>query len=327
MQDDETAPEKPSLSAAFNAAVREALTDFPKLKGKFAIIETEEGEIHGIVHPAITGFSTIEEMEKYLTEGAQHSDKIQSSYTRYDAAHGGMSVIFYNSAFQQQVFSNDAEENALGVIDHELGHILVPGALDSSTPDASLKSENKADLYSVLRKARRTGAGASDCRTLAFTRAHALITDGSAEKQDHFTAFALLELAEIAKTTKLSTMTPDMAIGMADMLGEQFSPTAARVKAMADAFADCRGSTDVAATARKIAEITTAPDASDDVFKLGSFALSFYLKGLIRVHGAPLKLDGAYWDDVREKIAARDAQSKAPAGLIIISSGAATGPS
>lgn len=326
MQDPENTTGKPSLSDAFNAAVNDVLADFPKLKGKFAVVETEEGKIHGIVHPAATGFQTIEQIEKYLTEGAQHSDELQTSYTRHDPNHKGLSVIFYNSAFQQQVFGDDERENALGVIDHEIGHILVPGGLDSSTPDAAIKSENKADLHAVLRKARREGAGAADCRTLAFTRAHALITDGSAEKQEHFTTFALLELAEIAKTTKLSTFTPDMAIGMADMLGEQYAPSAARVAAMAEAFAPCRNQP-AEVVARKMAEITTAPGASDDVFKLGSFALSFYLKGLIRVHDQPLKLEGAYWDDVRDKIAAREAQPKTPAGLIIISSGISAGPS
>jgi len=113
---------------------------------------------------------------------------------------------------------------------------------------------------------------------------------------------------------------------MADMLGEQYAPSAARVAAMAEAFAPCRNQP-AGIVARKMAEITTAPDASDDVFKLGSFALSFYLKGLIRVHDAPLKLEGAYWDEVRDKIAARDAQPKAPAGLILFSSNAPGGPS
>jgi hypothetical protein len=324
MQADDTARQKPSLSAAFNAVAQQAVADFPTLANRFVLVDIEEGQIHGLAHPALTNFSSIEALEQYLSEAATAASDNNTSTSRYDGTHNGLTAIFYNSlAQQEQVFGSDDVENALGVVHHELGHILVPGGMDDSTPDAAIKSENIADLFSALRKARRDGDDdPAGVRLLAFTRARKLILDGGADAQEHFTTFSLLELADMMQTTSMGNMPPQMAVGMAEMLGGQYAPSAARVRDMAEAFAECRGSTDVAATARKIAAITTSPAASDDVFKLGSFVMSYYLKGLLRVNNQPLKLEGAYWDDIREKIAAREAKPAKPQGLLIIGAAA-----
>ncbi|MEZ0262529.1 MAG: hypothetical protein ACAH80_16110 [Alphaproteobacteria bacterium] len=331
MQENETAPEKPSLSAAFNAVAQEAVADYPALAGRFILVDLQEGQIHGIPNLMVTKFRSVEEVEKYLNDKAQKAIEQNTSNSVYDGTRGGLGVIFYNGDAQQPIFGTSDVENALGVIDHELGHILIPGGMDSTTPDASIKSENKADLFSALRKARRDGEDdIAGTRLLAFTRARALILSGNEETQEHFTTFSLMKLAEMMRTTPMHKLQPQMAVGMAEMLGDQYSPSAERVKALAEAFTPCRGMDPrlgAEGVARNIASVTTAPDASDDVFKLGSFVMSFYLNGQIRVHGKPLKLEGAFWDDVREKIAAREAQPKAPAGLILFASGASNGPS
>jgi hypothetical protein len=68
---------------------------------------------------------------------------------------------------------------------------------------------------------------------------------------------------------------------------------------------------------RRIADATLAPDAAAETVRLGSFVLSFYLRGAVSIDGAPLKLDGEYWDGVRNALKARS-PTPAAQGLILL---------
>jgi hypothetical protein len=315
------------LSVIFNAVVRETLQDFPALNGRFILVDIEEGALYGLPNLLATRFPSVEAVEAYLNEGAQAASAANTSVSRFDPAHD-LRVIFYNSAAKQQTFGGNDAENILGIIDHEIGHLVADNETED-TPDGAIRSETRADLFAALRNAQRSGStakqnGAADAesiRLLAFTRAYALMADGGAEAQEHFTAFALLELAETSNTTHLAALKPQMAAGMAEFMGQQYAAKASEAAEIAAAFKPYRDAIAAGGTPEQalktVAETALGKNASDGTAKLGGFLLDYYLKGKISIHGQPVQLAGDYWDGVREQLKAREAPA-APAGLIIL---------
>lgn len=322
---------QPSLRDVFNAVASEAVRDFPELKGRFILVDVEEGIPFGIPNLMTTNFPSIDALEQYLNPISQSVSASGTSKAIYDPEHN-LGVIFYNSAAKSEPLGNAVGEvaNAIAVIDHELGHIVIPAKDDINTPDGSIRSETQADLFGALRQMKRVGNSDQPARRLAYTRARALVLQGGDDAQEHFSAFALLELADMSKTTNLAALTPQMATGMAEVLGEQYAVSAAEAKQLADAFAPVRAAmadADMTAenVAREMAKITLSATVGSNIYRLGSFVLEPYLEGDIRVFGKPLKLEGGYWDEVRAQVAARDA-APATGGLLIISPKAAPTP-
>lgn len=313
--------ERPALSAIFNRAAEAAVRDFPGLAGRFMIVDLEAGEIHGLPDLAKTGFSSVEALEAHINDAAGAALENGTSTAHHDKSHGGLSIIFYNSANE-----GDAAAGALGVVDHELGHLVVNGALETEGPDGEIYAETAADLFSALRQMQRGGNHPAGIRTLAFTRAYDLINRGNADAQAHFTSFALLELADMAKTTDLSKLEPMLAAGMAEMLARQYAVTAKESASLAKSFegyAETSASLGLDAALKTVAAKALDAEAPEAQRKLAKFFLGFHLEGKILVQGAPVQLQGAFWDDVRERLD-RDAP-KAPAGLILLAPRASFG--
>ncbi|MDE1152246.1 MAG: hypothetical protein PW788_06900 [Micavibrio sp.] len=318
MADENEISARPALSAAFNKVAQRTVADFPELEGRFLLIDLDAGEIHGEPNMLKTAFSTVEEVEAYINDAAQSAIESGTSSSTYSPEHK-LSIIFFNSAGQTS-FGGAAVEEALGIIDHEIGHIVVKGALETSTFSELVYAETAADLYASMSHARRNGNDPAAIRTLAFNRAYGLVTRGDEDTQAHFTAFALLELADMAKTTDFSKMEPRLAAGMAEMLAQQYALTEPEVKMLADTFKDYRAKaeTGIETALKYVAQQTLAPDASPAVERLGGFMLSFYLDGKISVDGKPVRLAGAEWDDVRAQLKQKTERPAAPAGIILL---------
>lgn len=323
MAQPEEIPAQPPLRDVFNAAAHEAVRDFPELEGRFILVDVEEGIPFGIPNLLATRFGSIGELEKYLNARSQAVSASGSTKAMVDPDHN-LSMIFYNSAVKASPLGDSASEiaNAIAVIDHELGHIVIPAKEDINTPDGSIRSETQADLFGALRQMKRIGNTDQAARRLAYTRARALVIQGGDDAQEHFSTFALLELADMTKNTNLAVLSPQMATGMAEVLGTQYAVTAAEAKQLADAFAPVRALVDKEAPAedvvREMAKVTMAATIGSNTSRLGSFVLEPYLEGDVRVFGKPLKLEGAHWDEVRAQVAARNAAS-APGSFLIIS--------
>ncbi len=325
----ETTPQQKDtgLSAVFNAVVRETLQDFPALNGRFILVDIEEGQLYGLPNLIATRFPSVDAVEAYLNEGAQAASAANTSVSRFDPAHD-LRVIFYNSAAKQQTFGGDDVENTLGIIDHEVGHLVADNEAED-TPDGVLRSETRADLFAALRNIKRSGSAAGQngkadaeaIKLLAFTRAYALMADGGADAQEHFTTPALLELAETSNTTHLAGLKPQMAAGMAEFMGQQYAPKASEAAEIAAAFKPYRDTLAAGGTPEQalktVAEATLGKNTGDGTAKTGAFLLDYYLKGKISIHGQPLTLAGDYWDGVREQLKARET-APAAFGLIIL---------
>lgn len=310
-----------SLSSLFNALAAETQRDFSDMRGRFILVDVQEGAPYGLPNLPATRYGSIEQLERDLQQGAQRAEDANTSMAYHDPAHG-LNVIYFNSAAQLAPMGGDSGsvENILAVIDHELGHLVVPAGDDINTPDGTLRAETQADLFGMLRRMKRGGNNPHAPEMLAFSRARALLMTGDADAQEHFTAFALMELAAMAKTTDLSKLTPLAATGMADLLGRQYALTAAEAKTLAESFAPYRDAVESGVpledTLKTLAAVTLDEKASANTRRLGGFVLSFYLDGKINLHGKPLTLSGDAWDDVRAHL--KDTKPAAPAGLIIV---------
>ena len=113
------------------------------------------------------------------------------------------------------------------------------------------------------------------------------------------------------------------------MLARQYALPEEDVRRLRDAFSACADTMKKTGNAeeavRRVAEATLAPGAAEDVFRLGSFTLSFYLASKVSVHGKPLELEGAYWDDVRAQLKSRE-EKPAASGLIILARNSGLSP-
>jgi len=299
-----------SLREIFNRAVREVHEDFPQLKGRFTIISLQENTMHGVLTPEATELDKAA-LGKYVVDTMQSSRDKKSSIA---STRGKAKVVVFNDvASHRNLFTSPKMPPALGImgiIDHEVGHLLVPDAMKYETMAQKLYSEAAADTYAIIRNLQRFNGSGNPIEILSWQRALSFIESGS---QSHFTSFTLEAFAKVKDKIDFEALTPVEALHLARRFALENAPHESLMNNLIDIFQPYRDALDSGMprteALKVLAEITLGPNTGYYTFKLGSIVLEQYLEGNILHGGKRLDLEGPYWDEKREEIAARYIQS------------------
>jgi hypothetical protein len=198
-------------------------------------------------------------------------------------------------------FDAPDEINLMAIFDHEMAHLLIPGAIGGDTLSQEIFSESAADVYAVIRSIQRFGRDSPGAKVLAWARADHFITTGEA---GHFTFFALQALARMDEA-EIRRLSPRDSLELARRIAEENTPTERQIYALQDAFEPYRrarhegGVVNGLAT---LAEMTLDPRTGGAISRLGGAVLAEYLNDKISFHGQPCQLRGHYWDAVRHDL-------------------------
>ena len=199
--------------------------------------------------------------------------------------------------------SND-EEN-LFVFDHEIGHMVCK----NGGPAYFNLRECAADAYATIRHIQRLGLS-DTVRAIADTRAVELVF--RPDNGDHFTSpvtEAILADAEKMDFTALDAkQTAELAnrYALAHVLNTaDHANAAAAFKALRGRLPELAAGD--AAPLRALADIVLETD-SPTIFRWGAKAIRALLDGKILCDGIRIQPPASEWEDVRLKLAARDAE-------------------
>jgi hypothetical protein len=292
---------KLSLSHIFNKEVQRALQDYSHLRGKFAFVNNADKTMVYDIDPAVSGFRSKRQLERYLLDAAAQSSKA-GPFSSKDP-NLNLSIIAY-SPLPISLFTrgaDSAEKEALAIFDHELGHLVVKGSMASRDPTYR---ECAADAFSIIRHMQRYGTQTDIISIISWRRAFDFVTSGNPE---HFTTLAVDELDRLKSRIDFQEMTAEQIKDLAMRIALNHTPHPDISNNAAMAFApvrqtlqQTRGNLEMAL--RTLAEITL--DYKDDyhIFKIGSTILQSFLDGKIANDKGPMQLKGQFWDDVRHEL-------------------------
>jgi hypothetical protein len=300
-------PDRRLLRDIFDAAIAEVHDVFPETRGRFCILNVVDQEIHGRIFLENTGLPSYAALDRII---AREMDKTDDSPTA--TMNRGARILAYRSrAGSDYMFAGAnarPEVNLMAIFDHEMAHLLVPGAIGGDTVTQEIFSESTADVYAAIRSIQRFGAESPGAEKLAWARAMNFINSGD---PGHFTFFALDALGQM-KDVNFHALSPRETLDLARRIAAENTPPERLVQRLQHVFRDYRdvrrNDGDVAALAM-LADITLDENADRNTFRVGKAVLDRFLAGTILIGGRPCLLEGRYWDSVRGALwRHRDAQ-------------------
>jgi hypothetical protein len=197
---------KKKLTEIFNKFSANALKDFPKLKDSFMLIDGKTGQAIGEVDPDKLRISPQELATKIAQQanaeqpggGYAETYQLQPDYFSTVVKKGEIYAIRYN---QNLPVTGDAERDTLLVLEHELGHAVVPGAIGANTNVNY--AESAADVFAMLKYIGRNGDDGIITKMARMRSIHLLSGD-----LDHFTNAALSVLNSEKNTLDVAHLTP-----------------------------------------------------------------------------------------------------------------------
>ncbi|MEZ0223075.1 MAG: hypothetical protein ACAH83_00850 [Alphaproteobacteria bacterium] len=291
------------LREIFKVAVREAKESYPDLAGRFTVINLPDNVMHGRLDISRTSFKSEDALRDAVKKAIESSSKLKSSIATLNE---DLCMIVYNPNPASDALFTTANMprpmNVLAIFDHELGHLLIPDAMKTSTLSESLFSEAAADVYAVTRNIQRFGEHAQGASVISWKRAVGFVEHGG---QSHFTFFALDALAQMQEKIDFKALTPQQTLQLARRIALEHTPHENLVRNLSDAFQPYRDTLKSHGrdTALKVLmEITLAEESGYYAFRLGAQMLEKYLQGSISVGGKKVKLEGPWWDEKRKEL-------------------------
>lgn len=291
----------------FDAAVAEAYELHPEAKANIFFLDVAHARPSHPDAATRDGLAALlkghEEWQRDLTEELKRR-KITKSSAMMELGTGEGAAYFAFLYLKKDMQSalgtkHDLDENLQMVFDHEFAHALITQA-HGATPLA----ESTADVYSAIRYFQRHGTETGTVEKLMKRRAvHAVLN----QDVEHFTTPALEYLLQLKHDMDFKALTPAETISAAEFIAREATPDDKTLKNLARHFnkfaAPMQHVTDDAPL-RQLAE-TVFKSRSPDVKKWGSMALGAFLDNHIklRTDTKNVKLTGAYWQDVRKKLA------------------------
>lgn len=299
-------PDKRLLRDIFNAAVEEVHDIFPETRGRFCILNVVDQEIYGRIYLENTRLPSYAALDKIIEREMRMADDSPTATFN----HGARILAYRSRPGSDYMFAGTKarpEINLMAIFDHEMAHLLIPGAIGGHTLSQEIFSESAADVYSVLRSIQRFGAESPGAGTLAWARATNFINSGD---PGHFTFFALDALEKMQDRIDFQALSPRETLELARRIALEHTPPDRLVFALQDIFAEYRRvrdrDGDVPAL-HVLADITLDDKAGYHAFKVGRAVLNRFLDGKILLGGAPCLLKGRYWDSVYSELQQRDA--------------------
>jgi hypothetical protein len=196
-----------------------------------------------------------------------------------------------------QGFSTDPEKATMGMLDHEIGHLVVKHAADKTC--SLIDKETRADVYASLRALQRFGG--EEAADLGFHRLNVFLD--SANDIDYLTTFAVDRVIIDSQTADFISLTPKQTVALAEHYAEKYLPSNTELNRLKQDFSAL--TTDF--TLGKISEITLAAPVDSLTFYIGARALN----AKMRLHEDHLfkGADAKKWQAIRTTLQERMTQS------------------
>jgi hypothetical protein len=296
-----TPPARGLLRDMFNAVVREAHEMFPETIGRFCILNVVDQEIHGRIWLENTGLPSYAALERIIDKEMRKTDSSPTA----TLARGARIISYRSAAGSDNMFAGfDAppEINLMAIFDHEMAHLLIPGAIGGDTLSQEIFSESAADVYAVIRSIQRFGNDSPGAKILAWARADNFITTGQA---GHFTFFALKALERLQEDIDVTKLSPRESLDLARRIAAENTPSEKFVMSLKDAFAPYRRARregGIFEGLAVLAEMSLDRRETRAVADISTAVLAEFLDGKISIDGHPCPLRGRYWDAVRDDL-------------------------
>ncbi|HCS22175.1 MAG TPA: hypothetical protein DIW20_00375 [Rhodospirillaceae bacterium] len=300
------AVERKSLSGVFNAFVRETKQELPEISGHFAILNIPEAKVHMDISLEKAGFKDKAALDDYL--GGLYSAYKDSgtSVAHFDGSRN-LAILVYNGPKHMQMFADpvrDNLKNIVGIMDHELGHMLVEGGYyygNRFSLTEIIHAETGADIYAGLRHISRFAGSFMDIETLSWQRTKDLLEVGAVS---HFTSFGLDKLAALAEENDLSGIKAHQAVQLATRIASEASPHEKTVQGIAQTFTAFSEEDfkrlGAERALRPIAEKILSGELGYFSGRVADKYMAPYLMEQVIMNGKePVLLNGPYWDSVR----------------------------
>ncbi len=318
-------PYEGSLKAVFNAAVNEAVEQYPVLKGRFLFVNAGELTMQHDIDPRRTGFRDERDIQQFAGQMVQEAQGGSAFATKIQEL--GVHVMTYNPLPFRLFTTQDQpyEMEAMATFYHELGHLVAPAAFGSPTEGLA---ENVADVFGILRHIQKYGDESKAIEMGSWGRAWRFVLTGQG---DHFTTLSIDAMPKLLEKLDVQALTPAETAALSARVALQNTPHMEVMATVARNFRDVQKTIAQTRSLSKglkaLAEITLSDDHEKSetyfTFRIGSSALQRFLDGKVnfdvetqkmlfgeRVSNdtGPIKLEGEYWDGVRQRMADRRAQ-------------------
>jgi hypothetical protein len=308
-----------SLTEIFNKFAADAVERFPHLKGQLLVVDMNEMKAHGnseidFKKTGLTPQTALDYISEHPITNEMLKDKNMSSLATFDPKRN-LSLVYINDSVpkdQRKNVSKEDEEHLLFVLDHELAHCALKDGFARATSSrdyAILLGESVADAYALIRYYQRYGAD-SDSKNKYVSpaaRADNFMLWGDST---HFTSFVLDAIAQRKHLIDFDKLTPQQTADLARRFALQYMPPKRVVEDIAADFAPVRSAfrKNPNDGVKALIEKTLADGADYYTFKFGSLWLKGFLDEGKFPDGKPLQLPKSYLDDVKVKLAAREAK-------------------
>lgn len=326
-----TMPQRPplpydgSLKDVFNAAVKEAVQHYPELKGTFLFVNAGEMTMNHDLDPRKTALRSEQEIQQFATQMVREAQGGSAFATKIEQA--GLHVMTYNPLPFRLFTTKDQpyEMEAMATFYHELGHLVAPGAFGSPTEGLA---ENVADVFAILKHIQKYGDDSKAIEMGSWARAWRFVLEGQG---DHFTTLSIDAMPKLLEKLDVKALTPAETAALSARVALQNTPHIEVMATVAHNFRAVKRTIaqtgNVEEGLKALAEITLGDDHAKRetyfTFRIGSSALQRFLDGKVGFDAetqkmlfgkqiwrdtSPIKLEGRYWDDVRDRMAERRAQ-------------------
>ncbi len=318
-------PYEGSLKDVFNAAVKEAVIHYPELKGTFLFVNAGEMTMNHDLDPRKTALRSEDEIQRFATQMVREAQGGSAFATKIEQA--GLHVMTYNPLPFRLFTTKDQpyEMEAMATFYHELGHLVAPGAFGSPTEGLA---ENVADVFAILKHIQKYGDDSKAIEMGSWGRAWRFVLEGQG---DHFTTLSIDAMPKLLEKLDVKALTPEETAALSARVALQNTPHIEVMATVAHNFRAVKRTIaqtgDVEEGLKALAEITLGEDHAKRetyfTFRIGSSALQRFLDGKVGFDietqkllfgkqvsrdTSPIKLEGKYWDDVRDRMAERRAQ-------------------
>lgn len=313
-----------SLKETFNDVVQEALQNHPRaLAGRFVFINIPEKQVIQDVSPDKTRFRTQEQVDSFVNSvSSQIVQSGSSAAALFEPRLGIKALAFTPLPFRLFTTKDQPYEmEALATVYHELGHLIAPNAMGAQQPALA---ENVADIYGIFRHLQKYGDESKAIEVGSWSRAFRFVLTGQG---DHFTTLSIDALPKLLEKLDVNALTPDQTANLASRIALQYTPNVDVMKNVAGSFQNVLPTImrkrSFEAGLKEIADVTLASDQAYFTFRIGSSALKRFLDGKVNFdvetqtqlfgeqvsdYTGPIKLEGEYWDGVRQKMKERSEQ-------------------
>ena len=311
-----------SLKDEFEKAVNGAIKDFEHLKGRFIFVNVPESQVIADIERGRSRVARQEHVDAIVKDLSADAKEAMSSMAGIDPRIGVYTLAYTPAPFR--LFTEQGqpfEMEAMATFFHELGHIVAPNAIGSPT---MALPENVADIYGILRHIQKYGSESKAIEIGSWSRALQFVLHGQG---DHFTTLSIDAMPKILEKLDVNALTPVQTTMLASRIALMNTPHIDAMASVAQAFQNVmptiEKSGDLIAGLKIMAE-TTLKSEGYYTFRIGASALKRFLDNKVvfdketqlqlfgryvnETDTGVLKLEGAYWDDVRQRMKDRTAQ-------------------